>query len=178
VIEISEKRTVRGSEFPHCDQIQLIMLILFFVVWLIDSVSFFIFRYSTVLAGLFSLPVLLLPAILSLGFGLYLIAKSHRAVFGEMSDQPRLIDSGVYSWIRHPMYLGILLFCLGFFFISLSFFSFGVWLVFFILYDRMTTYEEKDLIRILGEEYVAYLKRVPKWFPRVGQGSNWEDELS
>jgi len=177
VIEISENRTVLGSEFPHCDQIQLIMIILFFVVWVIDSLSFFIFRYSTVLVELFSLSVLLLPAILSLGFGLYLIARSHKAVFGEITDQPRLIDSGVYSWVRHPMYLGILLSCLGFFFISPSLLSFGVWLAFFILYDKMTTYEEKDLIRILGEEYVAYQKRVPKWFPRIRHRIYLENKL-
>jgi len=177
VIEISENRTVLGSEFPHCDQIQLIMIILFFVVWGGDSLSFFIFRYSTVLIGLFSLPVLLLPAILSLGFGLYLVAKSHKAVFGEITDQPRLINSGVYSWVRHPMYLGILLFCLGFFFISPSLLSFGVWLAFLILYDKMATYEEKDLIRILREEYIAYQKRVAKWFPRKRHRSYLESKL-
>jgi len=176
VIEISENRTVLGSEFPHCDQFQLIMIILFFVVWAIDSLSFFIFRYSTVLVGLISLPALLLPAILSLGFGLYLVAKSHKAVFGEITDQPRLIDSGVYSWVRHPMYLGILLSCLGFFFISPSLLSFGVWLAFFILYDKMATYEEKDLIRILGEEYTAYQKRVPKWFPGIRHGIYLENK--
>ena len=177
VIEISESRNVLGSEFPHCDQIQLIAIILFFVVWAIDSSSFFVFGHSTVLVGLFSLPVLLLPAILSFGFGLYLVARSHKAVFSETIDQPRLIDSGVYSWIRHPMYLGILLFCLGFFFISPSLISFGVWLAFSILYDKMATYEEKDLLRILGEEYVAYKKRVPKWLPRTRYRSihriNW-----
>lgn len=177
MIEISENRTVLGSEFPHCDQIQLMMIILFFVVWGIDSLSFFIFRYSTVLVGLISLSVLLLPAILSLGFGLYLVAKSHKAVFGEITDHPRLIDSGVYSWVRHPMYLGILLFCLGLFFISPSLLSFGVWLVFFILYDKMATYEEKDLIRILGEEYIAYQKRVAKWFPRIRHRSYLESKL-
>jgi len=177
VFEISNKRIDLGAEFLNCDQIQLIMIILFFVVWGIDSLSFFIFRYSTVLVGLISLPVLLLPAILSLGFGLYLVAKSHKAVFGEITDHPRLIDSGVYSWARHPMYLGILLLCLGFFFISPSLFSFGVWLVFFILYDKMATYEEKDLIRILGEEYIAYQKRVAKWFPRIRRGIYLENKL-
>lgn len=170
-VRISKNRVGLGSEYPHCDQIQLIMIILFFAVWAIDSLSFFIFRYSTVLVGLISSPVLLLPAILSSGFGLYLIAKSHKAVFGEITDQPSLIDSGVYSWVRHPMYLGILLFCLGFFFISPSLLSFGVWLAFFILYDKMATYEEKDLIRILGEKYIAYQKRVPKWVPRIRPGS-------
>lgn len=177
VIDISENKNFLGSEFPHCDQIQLIMIVLFFLVWAIDSLSFFIFSYSTVLVGLISLPVLLLPAILSLGFGLYLTAKSHKAVFDEITDQPRLIDSGVFSWVRHPMYLGILLFCLGFFFISPSLLSFGVWLAFLILYDRMSVYEEKDLIRILGEEYIAYQERVPKWFPPIGPRSYSENKL-
>ena len=167
MVEISENRTGLGLEFPHCDQIQLIMIILFLVVWGIDSLSFFVLGNSTVFVDLLSLPALLIPAILSLGFGLYLTAKSHNAVFGEITGQPSLIDSGVYSWVRHPMYLGILLFCLGLFFVSPSLLSFGVWLMFFILYDKMAAYEEKDLIRIIGENYIAYQKRVPKWFPRA-----------
>lgn len=164
MIEISENKTVLGSEFPYCDKIQLTMIILFFVIWGLDS---FICNYSTVLVGLIPLPLRLFLAILSLSMGVYLGAKSHKAVFGEIHDQSKLIDSGVYSWVRHPMYLGTLVFCLGFFFYSFSLLSFGVWIGFFILYDKMAAYEERDLIRILGEEYIAYQKRVPKWFPRL-----------
>ena len=167
MVNFSEKGAGLGSEHPLCDKIQLRMIILFFVVLGGDTLSSFIFRYSTVVVGLLFLPILLLPAILSLGFSLFLLTKSNKAVFGEIANQPRLIDSGVYSWVRHPMYLGVLLFCLGFFFISPSLLSFGVWLAFFILYDKMTTYEEKDLIRIFGEEYIAYQKRVSKWLPRI-----------
>jgi len=167
VLEISNKRNGLGAEFPHCDSIQLVMIILFFVVWGVDSLSSFIFGITTVLGGLTLLSLRFFLAIVSVGFGLYLIAKSHQVVFGEAHDQPRLIDSGVYSWVRHPMYLGILLSCLGFFFSSPSLLSLGVWLVFFIVYDKMVTYEENDLIRILGDEYVAYQKRVPKWFPKL-----------
>ena len=143
------------------------MLILFFVVWGIDSLSFLIFSYSTVLVGVFSSPLLLLPAGLFIGFGLYLIENSHKAVFGKIADKPGLIDSGVYAWVRHPMYLGILLFCLGFLFITLSLLSLGIWIVFFIIYDKMATYEEKDLVRILGNEYIDYQNRVPKWFAGI-----------
>jgi len=160
--------TVLGSEFPYCDAIQLIMIILFFVVWGLDS---FIYNCSTVLVGLIPLPLSLFLAILSLSIGVYLGAQSHKAVFGEANGQPRLIDSGVYSRVRHPMYLGTLMFCLGFFLSSLSLLSLGIWIGFFILYDKMATYEEKDLIRILEEKYIAYQKRVPKWFPRIRPGS-------
>jgi len=156
-----------GSEHPLCDRIQLIMLVLFLVVWGIDSLSFFISGYSTVLVDVISFPALLLPSFVSLGFGLYLVAKSHKAVFSEAHVQSKLLDSGFYSWVRHPMYLGILLCCLAFFFVSPSLLSLGILVAFFVFYNKMATYEEKSLIQILGEEYIAYQKRVPKWFPRL-----------
>ena len=85
----------------------------------------------------------------------------------EGHTQPKFVDSGVYAVVRHPMYLGTPLFCLSFLFISFSLLSIGIWVAFFIFYDKMATYEEKDLVRILGEEYIAYQKRVSKWFPRI-----------
>jgi protein-S-isoprenylcysteine O-methyltransferase Ste14 len=165
VIEMSNKKERLGSEHPLCDSIQLVMLISYFAVLGIDSLSHFVFGVSTAFVGFASLPLLLLPAFLLWSFGIYFALKSHEAVFGEITGQSKLIDSGVYSWVRHPMYFGTLMFCLGFLFIMPSLLSFGVWGAFFIFYDKMATYEEKDLIRILGVEYVNYQKRVPKWCP-------------
>ena len=160
---MSKHRAGLGSEHPYCDSIQNIMIILFFVVWGLDS---FILNYSTVSFGFILLPIRLFLGIPSLSIGAYLGAKSHEAIFDGGSNHPKLIDSGVYSWVRHPMYLGILMFCLGFFFAIPSLLSLAVWVIFFILYDKMATYEEKDLIRVLGEEYTSYQKRILKWFPR------------
>jgi protein-S-isoprenylcysteine O-methyltransferase Ste14 len=160
-----KKRLRLGSEHPLCDSIQLAMLISYFVVLGVDSVGHFVFGFSTVFVRFTSFPLLMLPALLLWSLGIYFALKSHEAVFREMNSQPRLIDSGVYSWVRHPMYLGILMFCLGFLFIMPSLLSSGVWIAFFIIYDRMASYEEKDLIHILGGEYGNYQKRVPKWFP-------------
>lgn len=167
VISISENRGCLGSEHPLCDKIQLIMVILFFIVWGIDTISFFIFGYSTVIVGLISFPVLILPASVFLCLSLYLVAKSHNAVFSGTDDHPKLLDSGVYAWVRHPMYLGTLLFCLGFFFLSPSLLSLGIWIAFFIIYDKMATYEENDLVKVLGKEYNSYQNRVSKWFPSI-----------
>lgn len=156
-----------GSEHPLCDSIQLIILILFFVTWGIDIIGKVIFGVSTIFVELVSIPLLLLPALFSWSLGIYLVMKSHEAIFGATTGQPMLNDSGVYSLVRHPMYLGIMLFCLGFLFIMPSFFSIGVWIVFFIFYDKMATYEENDLVRILGKKYINYQKRVPRWFPKL-----------
>jgi protein-S-isoprenylcysteine O-methyltransferase Ste14 len=137
------------------------MLILFFAVWGLDS---FFLNYSTVLVEFVPFFFRLFPAVLSLSSGAYLAIKAHNAVFNEQS---KLITSGVYSWVRHPMYLGTLLVCLGFFLAIPSILALTIWIVFFIIYDKMATYEENDLSHIFGKEYAAYKKRVPKWFPRL-----------
>jgi protein-S-isoprenylcysteine O-methyltransferase Ste14 len=156
-----------GSEHPLCDKIQLLMLMLFFAVWGIDSLSFFIFGYSTVIFEALAFPVFFAGALLFFCLSFYLVSKSHKAVLEQVQDPPKLVDSGVYAWVRHPMYLGTLLFCLAFLFIGASLVSCVVLSSFFIFYDRMATYEEKSLIEILGEEYIAYQKRVSKWLPRL-----------
>jgi protein-S-isoprenylcysteine O-methyltransferase Ste14 len=142
------------------------MLILFFAVWGIDALSYFLFRISTIVVEFASFPLLLFPAILSWGFGVYLALKSH-VVFPDEAGKPRLIESGVYSWVRHPMYLGTVLSCLGFSFAIVSLLSLGVLIGFFVFYDKMATYEEEDLVSKLGQEYTFYQKRVPKWLPRL-----------
>jgi protein-S-isoprenylcysteine O-methyltransferase Ste14 len=156
-----------GSEHPLCDRIQLLMLILFFAVWGIDSLSFFMLGYSTVIFEALAFPVLFAGTLVFLCLSFYLVAKSHKAVLEQVHDPPKLVDSGVYAWVRHPMYLGILLFCLAFLFISVSLASIVIWIGFFIFYDRMATYEEKSLIEILGEQYTAYQKCVSKWVPSL-----------
>jgi protein-S-isoprenylcysteine O-methyltransferase Ste14 len=156
-----------GSEHPLCDRIQLLMLCLFFVLWGIDFLSFFIFGYSTVIFQALNFPLLFSGTIPFWSLSFYLISKSHKAVLEQVQDPPKLIESGVYSWVRHPMYLGILLFCLSFLFICFSLVSFGLWIVFFIFYDRMATYEERSLIEKLSDAYITYQKRVSKWFPMV-----------
>jgi len=156
-----------GSEHPLCDRIQLIILVLFFVLWGLDFLNFSIFGYSTVIFQALNFPFLFTITLLLWALSLYLISKSHKAALEQVKDPPKLVDSGVYSWIRHPMYLGTLLFCLSFLFISFSLMSFGLWIIFFIFYDRMATYEEINLIEMLGDGYITYQKRVSKWFPMV-----------
>jgi len=152
-----------GPEHPLCDKIQLLFLSLFFVVWTVDTFSYFFLGYSTVILQFLIIPALLTGTLLFLCLSVYLISKCHKAVLEQ--DSPQFVDSGIYAWIRHPLYLGMLLFCLSFLFISVSLISIGIWIAFFIFYDRMATYEEKRLIEILGERYIAYQKRVSKWLP-------------
>jgi protein-S-isoprenylcysteine O-methyltransferase Ste14 len=153
-----------GAEHPLNDKIQAVFLVLFLAVWGLDS---FVFRFSTVLAGAVPLLARLILAILSFATGAYLASKSLAAVFGRTpaggTRKPEFVTTGVYKWVRHPMYLGSLLILLAFFLSTLSLLSLLVWAGLFVFYDRMAAYEERDLIRILGEQYIAYQKQVSKW---------------
>jgi protein-S-isoprenylcysteine O-methyltransferase Ste14 len=112
-------------------------------------------------------PILILPAALIFIIGLYLIAKSHSEVLVEKPERAKFIDSGVYSLVRHPMYFGELMFLLSFLFISASLIALGIWIAFFIVMNYMATYEERELVRVLGKKYINYQKRVSKWFPHI-----------
>ncbi|MEM2964170.1 MAG: hypothetical protein QW172_03115 [Candidatus Bathyarchaeia archaeon] len=52
--------------------------------------------------------------------------KAHKAVLDGEHVQPKFIDSGIYVVVKHPMYLGTLLFCPSFLLISLPLLSTGI----------------------------------------------------
>lgn len=158
-----------GPEHPLNDRLQLIMITLFFAALIIDSLSLLLFGYSTVMFDVISFPILILPAAFLFFVGLYLISKSHSEVLVENPKNAKFIDSGVYSLVRHPMYLGGLLLLLGFLFICASLVALGVWIAFFIILNKMAEYEEKELVRIVGKKYVDYQNKVPKWLPKRKQ---------
>jgi protein-S-isoprenylcysteine O-methyltransferase Ste14 len=119
--------------------------------------------------------------VLSFAVGIYLVAKSEAVVFGRTLvgriGKPKFITTGVYAWVRHPMYLGSLLLLLGFFFTTLSILSLLVWVGLFVFLDRMATYEERDLYRILGEQYLNYQRQVPKWLLHIKRRKNLVSDI-
>jgi protein-S-isoprenylcysteine O-methyltransferase Ste14 len=155
-----------GAEHPLNDKVQAVFLVVYLGVWGLDS---FFFRLSTVLAGVVPFFVRLPLGIISFAVGIHLVAKSEAAIFGR-TDKPKFTTTGVYAWVRHPMYLGSLLILLVFFFATLSLLSLLVWVGLLAFFDKMATYEERDLVRILGEQYLNYQKQVPKWLMHIRRG--------
>jgi len=84
-------------------------------------------------------------------------------------DPPKeLVVSGLYRYVRNPMYVGVLLVIIG------HFLWFGYWnlliyagVVFIAFHSFVTLYEEPTLKRKFGAAYEDYLKRVPRWIPRL-----------
>ncbi len=80
-----------------------------------------------------------------------------------------LIKDELLSVVRHPLYLGTLLFLWG----AFGFFGTSLHLVTAIsltFYIRIGIYfEEKRLIKIFGKEYEKYQKEVPMLIPRLNE---------
>ena len=80
---------------------------------------------------------------------------------GKMEDVP-LNKGGLNGWVRHPMYLGILLFVWGGATSELGFYT-AVFVTGYLLIG--IRFEEKKLVRVFGDEYIEYQREVSMLFP-------------
>jgi protein-S-isoprenylcysteine O-methyltransferase Ste14 len=78
-----------------------------------------------------------------------------------------MVITGLYRFVRNPMYLGVVLILIG----ESVFFGSGLLLaysslVFLIFHLFVVVYEEPTLRRLFGESYLQYYHTVPRWLPR------------
>ena len=80
----------------------------------------------------------------------------------------RLVVTGLYRYVRNPMYVAVSLLIFGqallFGSANLLEYGFIVWLGFFAF---VLLYEEPTLRQKFGDEYRQYCARVPRWIPRL-----------
>lgn len=135
------------------------MLSLFVVVWVLDS--FFI--KAAFYGSLAPWCLRVAGGLLVILYGAYLVDASHKLVIDV--EEPVLVDWGVYSIARHPMYLGIMLVYLGVAISTLSGASLLLLFGIFFVYDRFAAYEEAKIIEKMGQGYLDYQRRVHRWLP-------------
>lgn len=91
-------------------------------------------------------------------------------------DPPKeLVITGLYCYVRNPVYLGALLVQLGY----ILWFGSGLlisYFVFFVLaYHVLIVFIEEPVLRnTFGATYKEYLKRVPRWIPHINQPNSHE----
>ncbi|WXG46263.1 MAG: methyltransferase [Candidatus Atabeyarchaeum deiterrae] len=146
------------DELPHGHLLQVSCFMLFLTVWFLDS---FIFYYSTFLAEYLPWLVRLALALGVFVIGLAVLDLAHRHLHSMKSG--KLMTTGIYGHVRHPLYLGILLLYLPFTLWSFSLLSLVPWLIAAVAYNRMADYEEQLLKRRFGRGYLDYEKKVRKW---------------
>jgi protein-S-isoprenylcysteine O-methyltransferase Ste14 len=107
-----------------------------------------------------------------LALGVMLVRLAEKALFHEELESPKVIDAGMLGHVRHPLYLGVLIIYLGFIIGTFSIISFVIFIFIALIYNKLATYEERDLERIFGEKYLEYKNRVPKWIPRLSSAKS------
>jgi len=100
--------------------------------------------------------------------GLTLIFNGWYRIY-KAQKKDELVTGGLYRYMRHPQYTGIFLALFGQLIHwptapTLVLFPVIVW-----VYYRLSRREEKAMIEKFGEEYRAYMRRVPMFFPHIEQ---------
>jgi len=161
--EMRERDDLTG-EHALTDVGQLVLVVLFLGSWIADS---FFLHFTTFLNG--SVPVAIRAPVgaTMLIAAAILAIRSHRIVFGERRETPHVIQTGVFSVVRHPMYLSEILLYAGLLLLSLSLIAGGVWLVAIGFLHRVARTEERLLAERFGDAYAVYARDVPMWIPRL-----------
>jgi protein-S-isoprenylcysteine O-methyltransferase Ste14 len=94
--------------------------------------------------------------------------SQHYATLGHLIRKDhKLINYGIYGWIRHPMYMGAF-----WLWLALAVALWSPWILAFwagyalpalLLYARA---EEKQISAVFGEQYKDYRRTVPRFIPQ------------
>lgn len=74
-----------------------------------------------------------------------------------------IVDTGIYAWVRNPMYLGHLIFIAG---LAITFWSLPalLLLVFHLFwFNNRVREDEKHLLQLFGQPYQDYMNKVKRW---------------
>ena len=155
----------KNGEHPLGDAGQLIFLAFFLVVWVGDS---FFLRKSTFLADSIPLYIRLAILVLLLMTSTFIVRSGHEVVSHEHPPTD-VVSTGAFRYVRHPLYLGCILFYLGLAISTVSLFSFALLVLIFVFYNYIAGYEEELLVQRFGDRYSNYKKSAGKWVPRIAR---------
>jgi len=148
------------------------MLVLFWVFVVV--VALYLIDSPWIALSYFVIPVEIRWAGLALGIvAVPLVWWSHRTLgesFSyalEIKDEHRLVTSGPYAKVRHPIYTAHSLFNIGMVLVAANWLLLLLWAIGIpYTYHRMFS-EEKMMIEEYGDEYTDYMKQTGRLFPKI-----------
>jgi protein-S-isoprenylcysteine O-methyltransferase Ste14 len=113
-------------------------------------------------------------AFIAFGLGAITYSTTLHIKTGRKSPLPviekpkQFIATGLYKYSRNPMYLTETFTFLGLFLIFGSVLLLLYAAIFFLIANLLVVYfEEPELRRLFGKEYIGYTKKVPRWIPKL-----------
>ncbi len=102
--------------------------------------------------------------------GISLIVRGWKQIY-EARKKNELVTDGIYRYMRHPQYTGIFLAVFGQLIHWPTIPTLILFPVIIAAYYTLARKEEKVMIKSFGDEYRAYVKKVPMFFP------GWEKSM-
>jgi protein-S-isoprenylcysteine O-methyltransferase Ste14 len=117
-------------------------------------------------------PTVYAAGVVCYALGLWLFHRSHAelgrywSITLELREEHRLVTSGVYRRVRHPMYTALFLYSLGQALVLPNWVAGPSYLVAFgVLYALRVRAEERMMLAAFGEQYRAYMARTKRLVP-------------
>mgnify|MGYP000896169180 CR=1 FL=1 len=157
-----ESRPDLAGEHPKGDAWQFIAALIFFTAIIFD---YFCMgnpqKFNNLISIWFRFPLALFLFIA----GSWLSFRGIHEVFSEYREEPVILTEGLFRYMRHPIYLGAILFYLAVLIITLSPLGLIVIIGVLMLYHWLAVYEEKRMLALFGKAYQNYRQQVPMWLP-------------
>jgi len=91
----------------------------------------------------------------------------HKNYWRHDSGEGKIVNTGIYRYIRHPQYTGFLLITLGMIFEWATIPLLIMWPILIIVYYRLARKEEQDMVQEFGDQYVVYKKQTGMFLPKL-----------
>lgn len=94
--------------------------------------------------------------------GFILIIKGWQKIYNSKGE---LVTDGIYQYIRHPQYLGLIIITIGMLVQWPTLITLAMWPILTLMYYRLAKKEEKEMEEKFGEKYIEYKCKVPMFLP-------------
>jgi protein-S-isoprenylcysteine O-methyltransferase Ste14 len=85
----------------------------------------------------------------------------------QIHEAKGLVTTGIYRYMRHPQYTGILLFTFGWILYWPTVVTLILWPILIGAYVWLAKQEEKQIIEEFGKAYIEYIKQTKRFIPFV-----------
>jgi protein-S-isoprenylcysteine O-methyltransferase Ste14 len=108
--------------------------------------------------------IFIVPIILLEIAGFVLIYLGWHRIY---KSQNSLITDGIYNYLRHPQYLGLIMITLGLLIWWPTVVTLVMWPILCLMYIILARREEKHMLTQFGREYSIYMGRVNMFIPLI-----------
>ena len=134
----------------------LVLLLLCLPVWFAEP-----WKWNQIISWMLLLGSIPLPI-----FGFYALRTSGKSK-GQLENTTKLITSGIYHYIRHPLYASLIFLGTGIFFKEITIVSAVCALVNPVAMFATAKTEECEMLQRFGDDYVQYIKRTKMFIPFI-----------